>query len=203
MKIIGIENNFTAAYNNASDKALYITEHPIVFCKTDSALLKEKKPFFIPEWTHACMARINVVIRICRLGKYISKKFAHRYYDAMTLGIDFFAADLLQEQQAHGLPWELSKGFDGSAALGEWTSCNDIANTRFCLQLDGTIVQEGNTANWVFHIDDLIEYLSQFYTLRQGDLIYTGCPCLPVPVSIGQRAEGYLNGIKQIALNIK
>lgn len=203
MKIIGIENNFIAAHNNATDKALYITNQPIVFCKTDSALLKDQKPFFIPEWTQNCMAQINVVVRICRLGKYINKKFAHRYYDAMTLGIDFFAADLLQQQQLHGLPWEISKGFDGSAALGEWTGCEAIGKAEFCLQLDGKTVQKGNTADWIFHIDNLIEYLSQFYTLRQGDLIYTGCPCPPVTIHIGQRAEGYLNGVKRIALNIK
>lgn len=203
MKIIGIENNFLTACNNEAEKALYTTKQPIVFCKTDSALLKDRKPFFIPEWTHDCRAQVNVVIRICRLGKYISRKFAHRYYDAMTLGIDFFAADLLREQRANGLPWELSKGFDGSAALGEWTDCSLVDDAAFSLQLDGTTVQEGRTANWRFHIDDLIAYLSQYYTLRQGDLIYTGCPCPPVPVHIGQRAEGYLGGIMRIALNIK
>mgnify|MGYP001060267663 CR=1 FL=1 len=201
MKIIGIENNFIAAHNNATDKAL--PQEPVIFMKPDSALLKDGKPFFIPDFSEQVDYETELVVRINRLGKNIAERFAHRYYDAMTLGIDFFAADLLQQQQLHGLPWEISKGFDGSAALGEWTGSEAIGEAEFCLQLDGKTVQKGNTADWIFHIDNLIEYLSQFYTLRQGDLIYTGCPCPPVTIHIGQRAEGYLNGVKRIALNIK
>ena len=147
-----------------------------------------------------------MVVRICRLGKNIAPRFAHRYYDAVTVGIDFTARDLQRKFRSGGMPWELSKGFDNSAVIGDFVPVNhfkDVQNLDFYLNIDGVKVQQGNTRDMIFKIDNLIAYISRFYTLKIGDLLYTGTPVGVGPVKIGQHLEGYLEGEKLLDFNIR
>ena len=198
MKIIAVGMNYVAHCHelHADEK---LPEEPVIFMKPDSALLKDSKPFFIPDFSKQVDYETELVLRICRLGKNIAPRFAHRYYDAVTVGIDFTARDLQRKLRAEGKPWEISKGFDNSAVIGDFVPVNrfkDVQNLDFHLNIDGNKVQEGNTRDMIFKIDDLIAYVSQFYTLKIGDLIYTGTPVGVGPVSIGQHLEGYLEGEK-------
>ena len=198
MKIIAVGMNYVAHCHelHADEK---LPEEPVIFMKPDSALLKDNKPFFIPDFSKQVDYETELVVRICRLGKNIAPRFAHRYYDAVTVGIDFTARDLQRKLRAEGKPWEISKGFDNSAVIGDFVPVNrfkDVQNLDFHLNIDGNKVQEGNTRDMIFKIDDLIAYVSQFYTLKIGDLIYTGTPVGVGPVSIGQHLEGYLEGEK-------
>ena len=147
-----------------------------------------------------------MVVRICRLGKNIAPRFAHRYYDAVTVGIDFTARDLQRKFRAEGKPWELCKGFDNSAVIGDFVSVDrfkDVQNLDFHLDIDGSKVQQGNTRDMIFKIDEIIAYVSQFYTLKIGDLLYTGTPVGVGPVSIGQHLEGYLEGEKLLDFYVR
>ena len=183
-----------------------LPKEPVVFMKPDSALLKDSKPFFIPDFSKRVDYETELVVRICRLGKNIAPRFAHRYYDAVTVGIDFTARDLQNKLRAEGKPWEISKGFDNSAVIGDFVPVNrfkDVQNLDFHLTIDGNKVQEGNTRDMIFKIDDLIAYVSQFYTLKIGDLLYTGTPVGVGPVSIGQHLEGYLEGEKLLDFYVR
>ena len=183
-----------------------LPEEPVIFMKPDSALLKDSKPFFIPDFSKQVDYEAELVVRICRLGKNIAPRFAHRYYDAVTVGIDFTARDLQNKLRAEGKPWEISKGFDNSAVIGDFVSVNrfkDVQNLDFYLDIDGNKVQHGNTSDMIFKIDELIAYISQFYTLKIGDLLYTGTPVGVGPVSIGQHLEGYLEGEKLLDFYIR
>jgi len=174
--------------------------------KPDSALLKDSKPFFLPDFSNRIEYETELVVRICRLGKNIAPRFAHRYYDAVTVGIDFTARDLQQQLKAAGKPWEISKGFDNSAVIGDFVPVSrfkDVQNLDFHLTIDGDKVQQGNTRDMIFKIDELIAYISQFYTLKIGDLLYTGTPVGVGPVSIGQRLEGYLEGEKLLDFYVR
>ena len=176
------------------DGRQYRPEEPVIFLKADSALLKNGKPFFIPDWAGRVDYEAELVVRICRLGKGIPVRFAHRYYDAVTVGIDFTARDLQQKARSQGLPWTICKGFDGSAVTGEWCIVNgeEKREMTFHLDVNGQTVQRGNTADMLFSVDELISYLSRFFTLRTGDLIFTGTPVGVGPVKIGDHLEGYL-----------
>ena len=178
---------------------------PVIFTKCDSALLKDGKPFFIPDFTQQCEYETELVVRICRMGKEIAPRFAHRYYDAMTVGIDFTARDLQRDARAKGMPWDLSKGFDNSAAIGEWipTDGHNMRNLDFHLDIDGRTVQKGWTGNMIWSVDEIIAYISKFCMLRQGDLIYTGTPAGVGPVCINQHIEGFLEGNKLLEFNVK
>ena len=183
-----------------------LPEEPVIFMKPDSALLKDSKPFFIPDFTKQVDYETELVVRICRLGKNIAPRFAHRYYDAVTIGIDFTARDLQNKLRSEGKPWEISKGFDNSAVIGDFIPVNrfkDVQNLNFHLNIDETQVQQGNTKDMIFKIDDLIAYVSQFYTLKIGDLLYTGTPVGVGPVSIGQHLEGYLEGEKLLDFYVR
>lgn len=198
MKIFGIGMNY-ALHNKELDGALYKPEEPVVFTKADSALLRTGKPFFVPDWTAQVDYEAELVIRICRLGKGIPVRFAHRYYDAMTVGIDFTARDLQREARQKGLPWTVCKGFDGSAVLGDWVPKEElppVQGLHFRLDLNGQTVQQGHTADMLYGVDELIAYLSRFFTLRTGDLLYTGTPPGVGPVQIGDHLEGWLEGRK-------
>ena len=141
----------------------------------------------------------EIVIRICRLGKGIPERFAHRYYDAVTVGIDFTARDIQKEMRAKGMPWDLFKGFDGSAAIGEWIPKEQFLNVqaiRFHLDINGKTVQEGITSDMVFKIDEIVSYISRFFTLKTGDIIYTGTPAGIGPVHIDDHLEGYIEDRK-------
>ena len=205
MKIFAIGMNY-AEYNKSLHETLSVSEEPVVFTKADSALLKDHKPFFIPDDMGKIEYEAEVVVRICRLGKTISERFAHRYYDAVTVGIDFTARELQQKLREKGLPWDLCKGFDGSAALGEWMQKDkflDVQRLRFHLDINGKTVQEGCTSDMLFTVDRIISYISRFFTLKTGDIIYTGCPAVCGPVSINEHLEGYLEDRKVLEFNCK
>ena len=195
-----------AQHNKELDGTLYKPETPVVFTKADSALLKDRKPFFVPDFMGRIDYETELVVRISRLGKGISQRFAHRYYDAVTVGIDFTARDLQQKLRAQGLPWELCKGFDGSAALGEWLPIERLRSVdalHFHLDQNGKTVQEGCTSDLLFKVDELIAYISCFFTLKTGDLIYTGTPAGVGPVAIGDHLEGYLEDQKVLEVRCK
>lgn len=181
-------------------------EEPVIFMKPDSAVIQKGKPFFLPDYSKRVDYETELVVRISRLGKNISRRFASRYYDAVTLGIDFTARDLQQKAKEKGYPWLISKGFDGSAALGEFVpkeQFKDLQDLHFHLDIDGQTVQKGYTGNMLFQIDEIITYISQFMTLKIGDLLFTGTPVGVGPVSLDQHLEGYLEGQKLLDFYIR
>lgn len=193
-------------HNKELDGALYKTEAPVLFTKADSSLLKSGKPFFVPDFMGRIDYEAELVIRICRLGKNIPLRFAHRYYDAVTVGIDFTARDVQQQLREKGLPWDLSKSFDGAAAIGEWVGKDkflDVQALRFHLDINGHTVQEGCTADMVFSIDEIVAYISQYFTLKTGDVIFTGTPAGVGPVHIDDHLEGYVEERKVLEFNCK
>lgn len=195
-----------AAHNKELDNTLLTPKKPVIFMKPDSAILKDGKPFFIPDFTQRVDYETELVVRICRLGKHIAPRFAHRYYDAVTVGIDFTARDLQNEFRAEGLPWELCKGFDDSAVLGTFVPTEkfaDIQDLHFHLDIDGQTVQRGHTADMLFNVDEIIAYVSQFCTLKIGDLLFTGTPVGVGPVSVGQHLQGYLEGEKLLDFHVR
>lgn len=205
MKIFGIGMNYIQ-HNKELDGALYKTEAPVLFTKADSSLLKSGKPFFVPDFMGRIDYEAELVIRICRLGKNIPQRFAHRYYDAVTVGIDFTARDVQQQLREKGLPWDLSKSFDGAAAIGEWVGKDkflDVQALRFHLDINGHTVQEGCTADMVFGIDEIVAYISQYFTLKTGDVIFTGTPVGVGPVHIDDHLEGYVEERKVLEFNCK
>lgn len=205
MKIFGIGMNYIQ-HNKELDGALYKTEAPVLFTKADSSLLKSGKPFFVPDFMGRIDYEAELVIRICRLGKNIPQRFAHRYYDAVTVGIDFTARDVQQQLREKGLPWDLSKSFDGAAAIGEWVGKDkflDVQALRFHLDINGQTVQEGCTADMVFGIDEIVAYISQYFTLKTGDAIFTGTPAGVGPVHIDDHLEGYVEERKVLEFNCK
>lgn len=205
MKIFGIGMNYIQ-HNKELDGALYKTEAPVLFIKADSSLLKSGKPFFVPDFMGRIDYEAELVIRICRLGKNIPQRFAHRYYDAVTVGIDFTARDVQQQLREKGLPWDLSKSFDGAAAIGEWVGKDkflDVQALRFHLDINGQTVQEGCAADMVFGIDEIVAYISQYFTLKTGDVIFTGTPAGVGPVHIDDHLEGYVEERKVLEFNCK
>ncbi|MBQ2456968.1 MAG: fumarylacetoacetate hydrolase family protein [Bacteroidaceae bacterium] len=205
MKIFGIGMNY-AAHNKELHNTLLYTEEPVVFTKADSALLSGGKPFFIPSYTSQCEYETELVVRISHLGRSISERFAHRYYDEITVGIDFTARDLQKQLCAKGLPWDLCKGFDGSAVVGTFVPVSrfrSIQDLHFHLCINGNTVQQGHTADMLHHVDKLVSYISQFFTLKTGDLIFTGTPAGVGQVHIDDHIEGYLEGEKLLEFNVK
>ena len=180
------------------------TEEPVIFTKADSALLKNGKPFFIPDFMGRIDHEAELVVRICRLGKGIPEKFAHRYYDAVTVGVDFTAREVQKKAKDLGRPWTIAKGFDGSAVIGEWVpiarseerSTFNIQDLHFHLDINGKTVQTGFSGDMLYKVDELIAYISRFFTLKTGDLLYTGTPVGVGPVHIDDHIEGYLEGQK-------
>ena len=180
------------------------TEEPVIFTKADSALLKNGKPFFIPDFMGRIDHEAELVVRICRLGKGIPEKFAHRYYDAVTVGVDFTAREVQKKAKDLGRPWTIAKGFDGSAVIGEWVpiarseerSTFNIQDLHFHLDINGSTVQTGFSGDMLYKVDELIAYISRFFTLKTGDLLYTGTPVGVGPVHIDDHIEGYLEGQK-------
>ncbi|NDV66781.1 fumarylacetoacetate hydrolase family protein [Bacteroides sp. 224] len=204
MKIIAVGMNY--ALHNEELGHTHIQTDPVIFMKPDSAILKDGKPFFIPDFSKEIHYETELVVRINRLGKNIAPRFAHRYYDAVTVGIDFTARDLQRKFRESGNPWELCKGFDNSAAIGTFVPVErypDLQQIHFHLDIDGNKVQRGNTADMLFRIDDIIAYVSQFVTLKIGDLLFTGTPVGVGPVSIGQHLEGYLEEEKVLDFYIR
>lgn len=205
MKIFAVGMNY-AQHNKELDGTLYKPETPVIFTKADSALLKDRKPFFIPDHLGQIDYEAELVVRICKLGKTVPERFAHRYYDAVTVGIDFTARDLQKKLREAGQPWDLCKGFDGAAALGEWVSkekFRDVQDMHFHLDINGQTVQEGRTSDMIFSIDHIVSYISQFFTLKTGDIIYTGTPVGVGPVHIDDHLEGYVEDRKVLEFNCK
>ena len=195
-----------ALHNKALHGTLLKTEEPVIFTKADSALLKDGKPFFVPDWSERVDYEAELVVRICRLGKGIPERFAHRYYDAVTVGVDFTARDWQEKARQKGLPWEICKGFDGSAVIGEWQDLAslspvqekrcDVQNLHFHLDINGTTVQKGCTADMFYRVDELIAYISRFFTLKTGDLLFTGTPTGVGPVKVDDHLQGWLEDRK-------
>lgn len=205
MKIFAIGMNYIQ-HNKELDGALYKPEEPVIFTKADSALLKDGKPFFVPDFMGQIDYETEIVVRICRLGKSIPARFAHRYYDAVTVGIDFTARDIQRKARAEGRPWDICKGFDGSAAIGDWVDVSkfrDIQAIHFHLDINGKTVQEGCTSDMLFKVDEIIEYISRFYTLKTGDILYTGTPAGIGAVSIDDHLEGWIEDRKVLEFNCK
>lgn len=205
MKIFAVGMNY-AQHNKELDGTLYKPETPVIFTKADSALLKDRKPFFIPDHLGQIDYEAELVVRICKLGKTVPERFAHRYYDAVTVGIDFSARDLQKKLREAGQPWDLCKGFDGAAALGEWVSkekFRDVQAMHFHLDINGQTVQEGRTSDMIFSIDHIVSYISQFFTLKTGDIIYTGTPVGVGPVHIDDHLEGWVEDRKVLEFNCK
>lgn len=205
MKIFAVGMNYIQ-HNKELDGTLYKPEEPVIFTKADSALLKDSKPFFLPDELGRIDYETELVVRICRLGKSIPQRFAHRYYDAVTVGIDFTARDLQNRLRAEGKPWDLCKGFDGSAAIGEWVSIEkfrDIQAIHFRLDINGNTVQEGCSSDMLFKVDEIIAYISQWFTLKTGDILYTGTPAGVGPVHIDDHLTGWIEDRKVLEFNVK
>lgn len=205
MKIFAIGMNYLL-HNKELEGALYKPEEPVIFLKADSSLLMNRKPFFLPDHLGQIDYETEIVVRINRVGKTIAQKFAHRYYDAVTVGIDFTARDLQKKLRSEGKPWDLCKGFDGAAAIGEWIpkdEFSDMQNLNFHLDINGQTVQQGNTSDMLYKIDEIISYISQFYTLKTGDILYTGTPVGVGPVQINDHLEGYLEDRKVMDFKVK
>ena len=194
MKIFAVGWNYLN-HNKEMNRAL-LPKEPVLFMKPDTALLKDGKPFFLPPFSERIEYETELVVRISRLGKNIAPRFAHRYYDAVTVGIYFTARDLQARLRAEGSPWEISKGFDGSAVVGDFIPVDEVAGNlqdlHFSLRIDGKEVQRGHTADMIFPVDEMIAYIGRFYILRMGDLLFTGTPEGVGPVAIGNRLQGYL-----------
>ena len=204
MKILAVGMNY-AAHNKELHHSLELSE-PTIFMKSDSSLLKDGKPFFIPDFSSEVHYETEIVVRIDRLGKNIAERFAHRYYNEVTVGIDFTARDLQNKLRAQGLPWEISKAFDNSAVIGTFIpleQAGDVNRLPFHLDINGSKVQEGNTSNMLFSVDKIIAYVSRFFTLKIGDLIYTGTPAGVGPVKIDDHLEGYLGERKLLDFYVR
>lgn len=204
MKIIAIGQNYIE--HNKELNSDNPTE-PVVFMKPDTALLRNNKPFFIPDFTNELHYETELIIRINRLGKNIAPRFAHRYYSEVGLGVDFTARDLQRKLRAEGKPWEVCKAFDNSAVVSEFIPKDkigdDIRQVLFHLDINGKTIQRGNTADMIFPVDELIAYISRFYTLKIGDILFTGTPAGVGKVEIGDRLEGYLQDEKMFDFKIK
>ena len=232
MKIFGIGMNYRdhaeemkvkAPGRNVQEDVIY--KEPVVFTKCDSALVTRGKPFFIPDYTEECEYEAELVVRICRMGRSISERFAHRYYDAVTVGVDFTARDLQRRLREKGLPWDLAKGFDGSAVIGEFrdfngesalqlpgaSSRNEEHNVAqvlkqglgFRLDINGKTVQSGVSTDMIYSVDQIVSYISRFFTLKTGDLIFTGTPVGVGRVHIDDHITGWLDEEKVLEFNVK
>jgi len=205
MKIICVGMNY-AAHNKELRNSL-ILENPTIFMKSDVSLLKDGKPFYIPDFSSEIQYETEMVVRINRLGKNIAKRFAHRYYDEMTVGIDVTARDLQREFRTKGLPWELSKSFDNSAIIGNFVNLKDIGreinDLRFHLEINEKTVQSGQTKDMLFSVDEIIEYVSRFMTLKIGDLIFTGTPAGVGNLSVNDHLQGYIENKKLLDFCVK
>lgn len=204
MKILAVGMNY-AEHNKELNNSFLPTE-PVIFSKPESALTREGKPFFVPDFAERFDYETEIVVRINKLGKNIAERFAHRYYDELTVGIDFTARDLQGKLRSEGLPWDICKGFDGSAAIGTFVNkaeLPEIQNLNFRLDIDGQTVQKGWTGDMIFSVDRIISYVSQFFTLKTGDLIFTGTPVGVGAVHENQLLEGFVEDRKLLELKVK
>lgn len=204
MKIIAVGKNYEE-HALEFDGKFVKSEAPMIFMKPDSAIIKNGKHFYVPDFLGRVDYEAEIVVRINKLGKSIPARFAHRYYDAITVGIDFTARDMQRRFISEGAPWDLSKGFDGSAVLGEFRPIEsfDINNIDFSLTIDDETVQSANSSQMLFSVDEIIAYVSRFCTLKTGDLIFTGTPAGTGPARIGTHLKGYLGDDKVLDFHIR
>lgn len=203
MKIICIGRNYTEHIEELANEK---PEHPVVFMKADTAILPRNQAFYIPDFTRNVHYEVELLVKINRVGKHIAPKFAHKYYDEIGLGIDFTARDMQDELKSKGLPWEKAKAFDHSAVIGEFvakTEFEDLQNLNFSLQKNGDWVQKGNTSHMLWQIDELIAYVSQFFTLKTGDILFTGTPAGVGQVQDGDELVGYIEDKEFFKVSVK
>jgi 2-keto-4-pentenoate hydratase/2-oxohepta-3-ene-1,7-dioic acid hydratase in catechol pathway len=181
-------------------------EHPIIFLKPDTAILLKNQPFFIPDFSNDVHHEVEILVKISRVGKHIDRRFAHKYYDEIGLGIDFTARDLQQELKSKGLPWEKAKSFDGAAVIGDFIlkeSFKDVNKIDFSLQKNEEVVQKGNTSLMLWKIDALIEYISKYFTIKIGDIIFTGTPSGVAKVNSNDRLAGFIEEKEVFSIKVK
>lgn len=203
MKLICIGRNYTEHIKELENEK---PTDPVVFLKPDTAILLKKQPFFIPDFSDDVHHEVEVLVKINRVGKHIDKKFAHKYYSEIGLGIDFTARDLQSKLKAKGLPWEKAKAFDGAAVVGKWLSVDgfeNVNNINFSLQKNDTIVQQGNTSHMLWKIDELIEYVSKYFTLKIGDVIFTGTPAGVGKVIANDKLKGFIENNEMFSITVK
>lgn len=203
MKIICIGRNYAAHIEELKNAT---PTDPVIFLKPETSVLLKKQPFFIPEFSTEVHHEVEVLVKIKKLGKHIDRKFAHKYYNQIGLGIDFTARDLQKQLKEKGLPWEKAKGFDGAAVVGKFVSketFEDVNNLNFRLENNQTIVQEGNTELMLWKIDTLIEYISKYFTLKIGDIIFTGTPAGVAKVNPNDVLKGYLEDEEMFSIKVK
>lgn len=203
MKIICIGRNYADHIDELDNIQ---SDEPLIFIKPDTAVAQSNLPFFIPEFSNEVHHEVEVLVLINRIGKHIHSKFAHKYYDQIGLGIDFTARDIQQQLKSKGLPWEKAKAFDGSAFVGKWfdkSTLGDLGKLSFSLQKNGEVVQNSDTSLMLWSIDEIIAYVSKYFTLKIGDIIFTGTPAGVSQVMKNDRLEGHLNGQKALNLIIK
>lgn len=203
MKIFCVGRNYT---EHAQELGNNIPDEPVIFMKPKSALLQPHTPFYYPEFTNELHYECELVLRVCKNGKYIQDKFAHKYYDAVTVGIDFTARDIQDELKKKGLPWEKAKSWDNSAAIGKWVPVQELKNRKdiqFGLLKNGEQVQKGASSQLIFGFDYLVSYISNFFSINIGDLIFTGTPAGVGELVVGDEIEGYLEDVQLLALEVK
>ena len=203
MKLICIGRNYTDHIKELENEK---PTDPVIFLKPDTSILLKKQPFFIPDFSDEVHYVVEVLVKINKVGKYIDKKFAHKYYDQIGLGIDFTARDLQAQLKAKGLPWEKAKAFDGAAVIGKWlpkTKFQNINNINFSLKKNDERVQKGNTELMLWKIDEIIEYVSKYFTLKIGDIIFTGTPAGVGKVFAEDQLKGYLEDEEMFSIKIK
>jgi 2-keto-4-pentenoate hydratase/2-oxohepta-3-ene-1,7-dioic acid hydratase in catechol pathway len=204
MRIFAIGRNYVEHINELNNER---PDEPVIFTKPDTAVLRNNAPFYYPDFSTDIHHEVELVLRICKEGKNIEEKFAHNYYDAIGIGIDFTARDLQQKAKTKGLPWDIAKGFNGSAPISDKfltvESFGDVHNITFSLSVDGQERQRGNTSLMLFDFDYIILYLSRFFTLRTGDLIFTGTPKGVSPVKVGNVLSAYIEDEKLLEFEVK
>jgi 2-keto-4-pentenoate hydratase/2-oxohepta-3-ene-1,7-dioic acid hydratase in catechol pathway len=202
MKILCVGRNYS---EHAKELGNAVPENPVIFSKPDTALIKNSEPFYLPAFSNDVHHEVELVIRINKMGKQIQEKFAHNYFNEIGLGIDFTARDLQLNLKEKGLPWELAKAFDGSAPLGNFISTDeiDLTDISFSLTKNGNTVQTGHTSEMIFSFEKIVSFVSQYFTLKVGDLIYTGTPAGVGKVSIGDKLEGFIGDKLMLSCEVK
>mgnify|MGYP003663906692 FL=1 len=203
MKLICIGRNYTEHIEELENEK---PTDPVVFLKPDTSILLKKQPFFIPDFSDDVHHEVEILVKINRVGKHIDRKFAHKYYEEIGLGIDFTARDLQSKLKEKGLPWEKAKAFDGAAVIGNWLPVNEIQDVDaigFSLKKNDKIVQNGNTSHMLWKIDELIEYVSKYFTLKIGDIIFTGTPAGVGKVIANDKLKGFIEDREMFSITVK
>ncbi|WP_452220272.1 fumarylacetoacetate hydrolase family protein [Lacinutrix salivirga] len=203
MKLICIGRNYTDHIKELENEK---PTDPVVFIKSDNAILLKKQPFFIPDFSDDVHYEVEVIVKINKLGKHIDRKFSHKYYSDISVGIDFTARDLQKQLKEKGLPWEKAKSFDGSAVVGKWlqkSEFTDVNAINFSLKKNETVVQQGNTSMMLWKIDEIIEYVSKYFTLKIGDIIFTGTPAGVGKVLANDKLTGFIENKELFSINVK